>query len=168
MTGEGSARVRELAAGLSALFDSDRRLAERLNDAQGRLQRANDELWSGLGPDALGVVCDDAGRVAIGHGAGRIAGRLIAGLGDGGRRDVETAVLEALQQTHWTIHRAFCDYQAVAEERRQLAADVGEKIRWFVDELVAVGWTEEQARNANVHQLAGATAGPLGVGGQSR
>ena len=167
MTGEGSARARELAAGLSVLFDSDRRLAERLNDAQSRLRRANDELWSGLHPDALGVVYDNAGPVAIGHGAGRIAGQLIAGLGNGGQLDVEAVVLEALQQTHWTIHRAFCDYQAAAEERRQLAADVGEKIRRFVDELVAVGWTEEQARNANVHELACAGA-PLGVDGQSR
>jgi hypothetical protein len=72
------------------------------------------------------------------------------------RRGSETAVLGALQQAHWAIHGAFCDYQTAAEERRQLAADTGEVIRRFVDALVAAGWSEEQARSANVYELAGA------------
>ena len=50
--------------------------------------------------------------------------------------------------------RAFIGYQTAAEERRQLAAEIGELIRQFVDALVTAGWTEVQARNANVHQLA--------------
>lgn len=29
--------------------------------------------------------------------------------------------LPAIQQVHWTIHRAFVDYQTAAEERRRLA-----------------------------------------------
>ena len=82
-------------------------------------------------------------------------------LNDAGRRlraanESETAVLGALQQARWTIHRAFHDYQTAAEERRQLAADIGEVIRRFVDALVAAGWSEEQARAANVYELAGA------------
>jgi hypothetical protein len=71
-----------------------------------------------------------------------------------GRPESETAVLGALQQAHWTIHRAFHDYQTAAEERRHLAADIGEVIRQFVDVLVAAGWSEERARGANVHELA--------------
>ena len=63
--------------------------------------------------------------------------------------------LTAAQQVHWSIDSAFIDYQTAAEERRQLAADIGETIRQFLDALVAAGWTEEQARNANVHQLVG-------------
>lgn len=62
--------------------------------------------------------------------------------------------LAAVQQVHWTVHVAFLSYQAAAEERRQLAADIGEVIRQFVDALVAAGWSEQQARNANVHELA--------------
>ena len=60
----------------------------------------------------------------------------------------------AVQQIHWQIHRAFTAYQAVTEQRRQLTADIGELIRQFVDALLAAGWTEQEARNANVHELA--------------
>ncbi len=52
------------------------------------------------------------------------------------------------------MRKAFIDYQSAAEERRQLAADVGELIREFIEELVAAGWSEEQANHANVHELA--------------
>ena len=55
---------------------------------------------------------------------------------------------------HWQIHSAFIAYEAAAEERRQLAAEIGELIRQFVDALVAAGWNETQARNANVNELA--------------
>lgn len=68
--------------------------------------------------------------------------------------------LAAIQQVHWTVRQAFVDYQSVAEERRQLAADVAELIRELVAELVAVGWSEEQARNANVHELAATAKQP--------
>jgi hypothetical protein len=66
--------------------------------------------------------------------------------------------LAAIQRVHWQIHRAFHDYQAAAEERRRLAADVGELIRELVEALTAAGWTEDQARDADVHRLAGAPA----------
>ena len=62
--------------------------------------------------------------------------------------------LAAIQQVHWQIHRAFIAYQTVAEERRQLAAEIGELVRQLVDALLTAGWTEEQARNTNVHELA--------------
>jgi len=81
-------------------------------------------------------------------------------LNDAGRRlraanECETVVLGA-QQARWRIDRAFHDYQFASEERRQLAAEIGEVIRRFVDVLVAAGWSEEQARAANVYELAGA------------
>ena len=60
---------------------------------------------------------------------------------------------------HWQIHGAFCDYQHAAEQRRQLAVDVGELAQQLVDALHAAGWTVEQARSANVQQLATAQAG---------
>jgi hypothetical protein len=55
---------------------------------------------------------------------------------------------------HWQIHGAFCDYQHAAEQRRQLAVDVGELAQQLADALHAAGWTVEQARAANVHHLA--------------
>ncbi len=163
MTREVPARARQLASRLAALFQSDSRIAVRLNDAQRRLRSANDQLWSGLHPDALGLVYDDAGGVVVGHGASPVAGRLIAALRDRGQRDVETAVLEALQQAHWRIYRAFHDYQSACEERRQLAVDVGELSQQLAAELASAGWPEEAARSADVHELAGAGAA-LGVG----
>lgn len=157
MTREVPARARQLASRLAALFQSDSRIAVRLNDAQRRLRSANGQLWSGLHPDALGLVYDDAQQVAIGQGTSSIAGRMIDALRVGGReREVETAVLQALQQT---IHRAFIDYQTACEERRQLAVDVGELSRQLTEALCAVGRPEEAARSANVHELAGAGAG---------
>jgi hypothetical protein len=63
-------------------------------------------------------------------------------------------LLGALGQARWAIDRAFHDYQFASEERRQLAADIGDVIRRFVDALVAAGWSEEQASAANVHELA--------------
>jgi hypothetical protein len=59
-----------------------------------------------------------------------------------------------LPDLHWQIHRAFCAYQDAAEQRRQLAVDVGELAQQLTDALTAAGWTAHQARRANVHQLA--------------
>lgn len=63
-------------------------------------------------------------------------------------------VLDTPQQIHWQIHHAFSTYQAAAEQRRQLAVDVGEISQQFTDALCAAGYTAQQARQANVHQLA--------------
>lgn len=157
MTREVPVAARELAARLAVLFGLDSQLAERLNDAGRRLRSANEQLWSGLHPDAFGVVYDDAVRVAVGQGTSVIAGRMTAALRAGtGQREVETAVVGALAQLHWVIHRAFLDYQAVCEERRQLAVDVGELSAALVGVLAVAGWSQEAARSANVHELAGA------------
>ncbi len=144
-----SARARALAAGLSALFDADRGIARRLNDAQRRLLDANERLWSGLHPDALGSIYDGA---ALG-GHSEIAELIGHGLADGGPGR-QVAALGALQEIHWQVHRAFCEYQSACEERRQLAAEVGELAAGLTDALCAVGWTKQDAQSANVHQLA--------------
>ncbi len=143
-----SARARELAARLSALFVSDQAIAVRQADAQRRLTDANDRVWSGLSPDALGLIYDGAAPA----GDTQLAKLIDAGPGSGS----QSTLLGALQATRWQVHRAFGEYQSACEQRRQLAADVGETIRQFVDALVSAGPTEDQARNANVHQLAGA------------
>jgi hypothetical protein len=139
-----SARARELAARLSELFGEDQAIAIRQGDAQRRLTDANDRLSSGLAVDALGVIYD---------GAAPVGRSQIAKLTEGGPAS-QTTLLASLQETRWTIHRAFCEYKSACEERRHHAAEIGETIRQFLDALLAAGWTEDQARNANVHELA--------------
>lgn len=136
-------RARKLASQLDGLFAHDAALAERLNAAQQRLHAANDRLWRGLHPDGLRAVYDEDPAVVEVACAGHRSE--VLGAADS---------LAAVQQVHWSIGRAFTDYQTAAEQRRRLAAETGEVIRQFVDSLVAAGWREEQARNANVHELA--------------
>ncbi len=84
--------------------------------------------------------------------------------------EAEAVLLPALQEVHWTIHRAFSEYQRIGEDRRHLAAEIGELIAQFTAELVAAGWSEDAARNADVHQLAAVPCDerhPLGDGGVS-
>jgi len=52
-----------------------------------------------------------------------------------------------------TIRRAFVTYQHAAEDRRGLGADVGEGVVRLVDAMQAVGFSEQQARNADVRAL---------------
>jgi hypothetical protein len=59
------------------------------------------------------------------------------------------------------IRRAFCAYQQAGEQRRQLAVDVGELSQQLADVLAAAGHTREQARSANVHELAAGTWQPI-------
>lgn len=143
------AGARELAARLSALFHADVELAERLNDAQRRLRAANEWLWSGLAPDAFGLVYDGtvpAGRSEIAE--------LIRHAPDAGGPVPGVAVLSALQEVHWTIHRAFLEFQSASEERRQLAVDVGELSWQLTEALMSAGWSVDEAQRANVHELA--------------
>lgn len=85
---------------------------------------ANGQLWTGLHPDALGLLYDDTAAVGVYQGSSVITGPMIDALTAGLlAAEVEAAVLPGLQQAHWAIHRAFCDYQAPSEDRRHLAAD---------------------------------------------
>jgi hypothetical protein len=135
--------ARKLAGRLDALFTHDATLAHRLNDAQQRLQHANNRLWSGAHPDGLAAIYGEhpaAVDVAFAEHRSEVLGA--------------PDPLTAIQQVHRQIHRAFIAYQTVAEERRQLAAEIGELVRQLVDALLTAGWTEEQARTTNIHELA--------------
>ena len=133
---------------LELRFARDAELASRLNDAHERLRRANDRLWWGLHPDGMATLYGEhPAAVEVAFAKHRSEALC------------PPDPLQAIQQAHWQIHRAHCDYQDAAEERRQLAVDVGEITRSFVDELVAAGWSEQEARNANVHELAGSGRG---------
>jgi hypothetical protein len=52
-----------------------------------------------------------------------------------------------------TIRAAFVDYQRAAEDRRGLGADVGEAVVRLVDAMTAAGFSEDQARRADVWAL---------------
>jgi hypothetical protein len=52
-----------------------------------------------------------------------------------------------------TIRAAFVDYQRAAEVRRGLGADVGEAVVRLVDAMTAAGFSEDQARRADVWAL---------------
>ena len=147
------ARARELAVRLSVLFDRDVEIVGRLNDAQSRLRDANERLWSGLAPDAFGLIYDGA------PAAGQSEIAALMGSRAAGESDRDAAVLGALAQAHWAIHRAFCDYQSAAEERRQLAVDVGELAGRLSAALCACGWSADEARGADVDELAGVVRG---------
>jgi len=138
-----SETARELAAQLARQFCRDTELAKRLADAQHRLERANHRLWRGVHADGLAAVYGEQADVinmTLAENRSEVLGA--------------PDPLTALQQVQRSIRSAFTDCQTTAEERRQLAADTGETIRQLVDALVAAGWSEQQARSANVHQLA--------------
>lgn len=63
-------------------------------------------------------------------------------------------------RVHHEIRSAFFAYQQAAEERRQLAVEVGELSAGLTDTLTAAGHTLEQSRSTNVHQLAAGTWQP--------
>jgi hypothetical protein len=117
MSGVISQTARERASQLEQQFGQDADLAKRLCDAQRRLARANDRLWWGIHPDGLPAVYGEhpaAVEVALAEGRSRVLGA--------------PNPLRAVQPVHWSIHKAFIDYQTAAEERRRLVADTGELI----------------------------------------
>jgi hypothetical protein len=158
MTDQVPEAAQRLAGELADAFEQDRGLAEQLTGAQHRLRAANERLWSGLHPDALGLVYDGAARTG-GQGESQVAESVVDAVRAGAAAaEVEAAVLGDLQEVHWAIHRAFSEHQQLSEDRRHLAAEIGELIAAFVAELIAAGWSEERARAADVHQLAIAAA----------
>jgi Spy/CpxP family protein refolding chaperone len=52
-----------------------------------------------------------------------------------------------------TIHSAFAGYQTVAEQRRQLSADVGEAVVRLIDAMRQDGYSEPEAGQADVWAL---------------
>lgn len=117
-------RARQTAARLAALFETDQRLCERLTDAGRRLHGACEHLRHGPDVDLLSVADPRPGALAL----------------------VTTAGV--------TIHQAFCAYQQICEQRRLLAVDVGELSQQLTDALTAAGFSQHDARRADVHALA--------------
>lgn len=135
-------QARRLAAELELRFAHDAELATELNDAQRRLHRANDRLWSGLHPDGIAAIYGEhpaAAEAATAHNRSEVLD--------------SPDPLRAVQQVHWSIHKAFISYQDAAERRRQLAAKTGELARELMTALVGAGWSQQDARDANIRSL---------------
>jgi hypothetical protein len=128
-------RVRELAAALVALFAADQQLAVELNAAQRRLLDATDLLRVGVSRDAL--------RALLGRSDSDVG--LAMGVQSGASAGLE-AVADAIRE-------AFRDYQLLADQRREVAADIGEATVRLVEAMAVCGFGEEQARGADVRAL---------------
>ena len=138
-------RARRLAGRLDDLFARDQLFAGRVDDAHRRLLDANARLWTGIDPEGLAAAYGGHPQYETVKLEAAVAARSeILEAGD---------PLGALQQAHRDIHSAHDDYQTAAEDRRRLAADAGELIARLVDTLVTAGWTEQEARAADVHKL---------------
>jgi hypothetical protein len=140
-----SDRARQLATELQRLFALNTELAEQLNDAH-RLRDATDRLWLGLHPDGLRALHGDHPTSEAAQIEATVPGR--------SQMLDSPDVLGAVQAAHWQIYRAQCDQQQVAEDCRRLTAATGEVIRAFLDELMAAGWSAQEARSANASKLA--------------
>lgn len=142
--------VRAIAKRMSGLFDRDQELAEALNAAHQRLLDANGRLTSGLSAEALLGVYGPGG----------------ADLGLSGERPevlLDDSPIAALEQVAQDIRVAHNDYQQVAEQRRQLAFDVGETNAELQSALGVLGVPPGQARAAHIDALAEGVLRPSGV-----
>jgi hypothetical protein len=140
-TGVVGAQVRVLADVLATLSEHDRQLAVLLNAAQRRLLATNEHL----------TVAMPVGAVLY-----AMIGPSGTELGAAGRRpsvlEAESPVA-ALGEVADAIRRAMGAYQDAAEQRRQVAADIGEATVRLVDALIASGFSDTQARRADVRAL---------------
>jgi hypothetical protein len=150
-----SDRARQLASELQRLFARDTDVAHKLNDAHRRLLEANNRLWSGFHPDGLRALDGD-------HPAPEAA-QLEATLRSRSQVLDSPDVLETVQAVHWQIHQAHYDYERVAEDRRHLAAEIGEINPDLSRRLVAAGWSEQQARSTDIRALANSEEDALGT-----
>lgn len=84
--------------------------------------------------------------------------KIVVGLSDAQHRLLSAgdrlSWLPGTSDAHQQLHSAFSAYQQGCEQRRQLAVDVGELSQQLTDTLTAAGYSAEQARRANVHELA--------------
>ncbi|MDO8183947.1 hypothetical protein Q5424_08370 [Conexibacter sp. JD483] len=122
-------------------MDRDRPLVIALNTASRELAAAVEQLTAGLSPEAIRAVW---GQAALDAG---LSGRRPPVLAGG-------EPVAALERVADRIHSAFIAYEHCADERRQLAFDVGEAQAGMVAALLDAGVPREQARRADIDALA--------------
>ena len=67
--------------------------------------------------------------------------------------EIAETIHRALAENADAIHRALVDYQSLAEQRRRLGADVGEAAVGLIDAMREAGFSDDQARRADVRAL---------------
>jgi hypothetical protein len=149
MTTEVSPAARAVARRLAGLFSRDQELAVALKEANNRLLEANGRLTSGLSAEALQGVYGPGGPDLA------LSGRRPPVLG-------EDSPVEALERVAAAIRVAHDDYQGIAEERRLLAFEVGDAAAELRVVLVGEGFSELEARRADVDALAAGVYRPGG------
>ena len=155
MIREVSPAARAAAQRLAALFTRDQQLAVALKEAHDRLLDANGRLTSGLSAGALqGVYGPEGPDLAL-------SGERPPVLREGFR-------VEALEQVAAAIRVAHHDYQTIAEERRLLAFEVGDAAAELRVVLAGEGFSELEARRADVDALAAGVYRPSGPGEATR
>jgi hypothetical protein len=133
--------ARQCARRLCALFARDRQLAREQDAAHERFAAAAERLVGALSPEALRSILAPGGE----HPA--VVARAQ-------RRLPHAQPGSALDRVADALRGAFGDYHDIADRRRRLAGEADEETVVLVSELVAAGWSERDARNANVWQLA--------------
>jgi len=128
--------VRGLAEALAALFAADQRLAMELRAARWRLLDATDVLRVGVSAGALRALLGVAGDADLGSPVA-----------------VQAASLTGLETVADGIRGALGEYQSAAEQRRLVAGDIGEATVRLVGAMAVDGFTEVQARGADVWAL---------------
>jgi hypothetical protein len=136
--------ARDAARTLVELLARDQQLAIALNAAGARLHAANDRLTAGLSAEALRAIYGP-----IGPDLG-LSGHKPPVLAD----EHPAAALERIADT---IRSAHNDFQRSAEDRRVLAAEIGHAAAALTGAMVVAGFTQADARNADLRALAGGT-----------
>ena len=143
-----SRHARQIAAQLSTLFEHDIEIASGSTTPTVACTSANEQLCSGLAPDAFGLIHDGDRGDSDRHQPDRRAASATAGPMP--TPDARGSATDPLADPS----RASAPTNTPAEQRRQLAIDVGELSQQLTQALCAAGWSADQARHANVHQLA--------------
>ncbi len=131
-----------IAGRLAEFFERDQALVVALNDAHKRIVDATSLLTAGLPAGALQEIYGPGGPDAA------LSGQRPAVLaGDQPVAELEKAAA--------AIRHALHDYQETADSRRQLAFDVGEANAQLITAMTAAGFSEDEARDADIQSLAG-------------
>lgn len=132
---------------LVEMFDREQCLAIELHEAQSRFLQALERLSPGLSAQALQSL----------YGPGS------ADLGASARPAVleDPSPTTALEDVADRLRRAHVDYAHRANERRLLAADIGEATAQLIAAMDTAGFTAHEARGADVTQLADGIYEPL-------
>lgn len=114
--------------------------------------------WSGaLGPGVRGPADALAGLFECDRGLAAQLNRAQRRLLNANDRRSSALTANQADEVRADVQQAFLEYSFAADKRRQVAADVGEATVRLIDAMQAAGYSEQQARNADVWALRAGT-----------